>query len=321
MSRNEKLAATTDSDFIQFIKTIGPTAYAKRFDLDISSVFRRRRNLEKLTGQQITSPRTGNSPATRNNIKHAARLHFDVLNGIVLVGSDAHIWPGPLTTAMRAFIKFADELKPKFLCLNGDVLDFPQVSRHPHSWEEWPSVAQEIEAAQKVLAKIEDAVPPNCKLSWTLGNHDSRFETRIATVAPELAKLKGVHLKDHFGERWLPCWSSWVNGDVVIKHRYKGGIHATHNNAVNSGKHIITGHLHSAKVTPFTDYNGTRFGVDTGCLADPDAEAFAYTEDNPKNWVSGFAVLTFHQGKLLPPELVTTWSKHEVVWRGQIIKV
>ncbi|MGF2075453.1 hypothetical protein, partial [Enterococcus casseliflavus] len=89
-------------------------------------------------------------------------------------------------------------MKPRVLVMNGDVMDFPQVSRHPSSWEEQPTVAEEIESANAVLKKIEDAVPGNCKLAWGLGNHDSRLETRIATVAPELAKLKGVHLKDHF---------------------------------------------------------------------------------------------------------------------------
>ena len=321
MRRNEELAKCSDADFIKLIETKGPAATAHQLKITATAVYQRRRNLEALYHRQITSPRTGRAPITRHNVQHAARLHFDILNGVVLIGSDAHIWPGPLTTAMRAFIKFAGEIKPKALILNGDVVDLPQVSRHqPIGWEDHPTVADEIEAAQKVLAQIESAIPRNCKLSWTLGNHDGRFETRLATVAPEYAKLHGFHLKDYF-PNWSPCWSVWIN-DVVVKHRFKGGVHAPHNNTVNSGKHIVTGHLHSQKVTPWTDYNGTRYGVDTGCLADPDAQAFVdYTEDGPKNWRSGFAVLTFHNGKLLPPELVTTWDKNHVTFRGEIIRV
>jgi hypothetical protein len=132
--------------------------------------------------------------------------------------------------------------------------------------------------------------------------------------------MKGIHLRDHF-PNWEPGWSCWVN-DVVVKHRFKGGIHATHNNAVTSGKHMVTGHLHSAKVTPWTDYNGTRYGVDTGCLADPDHRAFVdYTEDNPKNWRSAFALLTFHKGRLLMPELVQVFDDKHVEFRGEVIKV
>ena len=55
-----------------------------------------------------------------------------------------------------------------------------------------------------------------------------------------------------------------VNGNVVIKHRMKGGIHAAHKNTLHAGTTMVTGHLHSLKVTPFSDYNGTRWGVDTG---------------------------------------------------------
>lgn len=315
-------AKCSDHDFIQLIESIGPHATARKLKCNVRNVYRRRDNLERAIRRQITPPKSKTGQVYRHNIKHAARLHYDCLNGHVLIGSDAHIWPGPMTTAMRGFIKFARELKPRVLILNGDVVDHPQISRHPPiGWEHHPTVKDEIEAAQAQLAQIEDAVPRSTKLCWTLGNHDSRFETRLATVAPEYARLTGFHLKDHF-PAWAGCWAAWVNNDVVVKHRYKGGVHATHNNTVASGKHIVTGHLHSAKVTPYTDYNGRRYGVDTGCLADPDAEAFVdYTEDNPKNWVSAFGVLTFKDGKLLPPELAIVWDKKHVAFRGELISV
>ena len=57
------------------------------------------------------------------------------------------------------------------------------------------------------------------------------------------------------------------------------------------------------KITPVTDLRGRRYGVDTGTLADIYGDQFTYTEMNPVNWASGFAVLTFKDGKLLPPEL------------------
>jgi hypothetical protein len=84
----------------------------------------------------------------------------------------------------------------------------------------------------------------------------------------------------------------------------------------------ITGHLHSAKVIPFTDYNGTRYGVDAGCIADPDHRAFLdYTEDNPKNWRSAFCILTIVDGNLLIPELAIKWDEDHFQFRGKLIKV
>jgi hypothetical protein len=96
-------------------------------------------------------------------------------------------------------------------------------------------------------------------LIWTLGNHDSRFETRLATVAPEFARLYGHSLKDHF-PAWSACWRCDINDDIVVKHRHKGGIHATHTSTMWAGKTMVTGHLHSQKVSPFTDYNDTHHG-------------------------------------------------------------
>ena len=109
----------------------------------------------------------------------------------------------------------------------------------------------------------------------------------------------------------------------MIKHRGpKGGVHATHNNTIAAGKTMVTNHLHSLKVTPYDDYNGTRFGVDTGTLADPNGPQFLdYSEDNPKNHRSGFAVLTFRRGVLMWPEIVAVVDKDHVQFRGELIKV
>lgn len=260
-------------------------------------------------------------PEKPRPVEHPQRVSIEVKNGYVLIGSDFHIWPGVNGTALRAFKKFCDDIRPAAMILNGDVLDFPRISRHPPiGWEKTPTPQEEIEAAQDHLNDMAKAAKRARKV-WTLGNHDSRFETKLATVAPEYAKIAGIHLRDHF-PLWEPGWSAWVNDDVVVKHRFKGGIHATHNNTMWAGKTMVTGHLHSQKVTPLTDYNGTRYGVDTGCISDPSHKAFVdYTEDNPLNWRSGFAVLSFADGQLLPPELVTVWDDKRVAWRGELVRV
>jgi len=72
---------------------------------------------------------------------------------------------------------------------------------------------------------------------------------------------------------------------------------------LKGGLTMVTGHLHRLAVTPWADYTGRRWGVDTGTLADPLGPQFEYLENNATPWCSGFAVLTFKDGKLLPPEL------------------
>lgn len=55
-----------------------------------------------------------------------------------------------------------------------------------------------------------------------MGNHDLRLESRLANLVPEYAKVHGFQIKDHF-PYWNTCMSLWVNNDLIIKHRFKGG--------------------------------------------------------------------------------------------------
>jgi hypothetical protein len=256
------------------------------------------------------------------HLKGEGRQIVEVQDGVVLVGSDSHYYPGIISTAHRAFVHFCKELKPAVVIKNGDEFDGATISRHPRiGWDEKPTVLQELKAVEERLTEISDACRTK-RLYWPLGNHDARYETFLAAQVPQFQGVDGFQLRHHFPE-WKPCWSVWI-GNAVIKHRWKGGIHAVHNNTVNSGKTMVTGHLHSLKVTPWTDYNGTRYGVDCGTLAQPHGPQFNdYTEDNPVNWRSGFAVLTFWKGHLLPPEVVFVLDEERglVTFRGEVIRV
>ena len=299
-------------------------AAAKSLKLTISTFTHR---LNKSFEYGIVS-NTDQEKIERPNLKYNARLHERIKDGIVLIGSDAHYWPGEISAAHKAFIKVIKELKPQCVILNGDVLDGASISRHPPIGSNVPpTLTEEIEECQLRLQDIELAAPKARKI-WVYGNHDYRFESRLAVVAPQFSTIKGGRLKDHFPQ-WETCWSVWINDDVVVKHRVKGGIHATHNNTVATGKTTITGHLHSLKVTPFNDYSGIRFGVDSGSLAgiysqknEPVGPQFLdYTEDGPLNWRSGFVILTFEKGELLWPEVVHVVDRHRYQYRGKVFKI
>lgn len=314
------MAKLSDKEFLEMWKTHqSATVIAKIMDMDVRSIHRRRRLIEDKQGH-ILAPK--NLPLILSKIESPARKELGIENGIVLVFSDAHFWPSKHTTAFKGLIWAIKELQPKAVIANGDVFDGASISRYPRiGWDSTPSVIQELKACELAMGEIEETAKKarhNVNLVWTLGNHDARFENRLAANAPQYEFVKGFSLKDHF-PAWHPCWSCWPTDEVVVKHRWKGGIHATHNNTVNAGVSMVTGHLHSLKVTPFDDYNGTRYGVDTGTLADTNGEQFInYLEDSPTNWRSGFAVLTFHNGKLLWPELVAKYGENQVQFRGKV---
>jgi hypothetical protein len=315
--------ATTDKEFIEiWDKLKSAKKVSEELGVDIRNVHRRKKRIEERKGVSLETTRQGPLLKTPDN---PARKMLGIENGTVIVFSDAHFWPGIHTTAFKGLIWAIKEFQPKAIIANGDVFDGASISRFPRiGWDSTPSVIQELKACEIALGEIEDTAKKarhNSQLIWTLGNHDARFENRLAANAPQYEFVKGFTLKDHF-PTWHPCWSCWPAVDVAVKHRWKGGVHATHNNTVNSGVSIVTGHLHSLKVTPFSDYNGNRFGVDTGTLAEPMGPQFEnYLEDSPTNWRSGFAILTFHEGRLMWPELVHKWGEGQIEFRGKVYDV
>ena len=311
----------SDQEFISaFHEMQSSTKVGELFQMTLENVRRRKRVIEKKHG--IILPVFDHRKKYNTvSIDQKAVAKYSIRDGTILVGSDAHIWPGPLTTMQRAFLWFAKKHKPDCIVVNGDMFDGAGISRFPSiGWEKKPSVQHELEAVQDYLAELLKASPNSVRF-WPAGNHDLRFESRLAAVAPEFSGVKGIHLKDHI-PGWTPCWRIDVNDDVVIKHRMANGLHAVYNNTLKSGKTMVTGHLHSLKVTPWTDYNGTRFGIDTGCLAEPDGEQFInYTEAGPTNWRSGFVLLTFKDGRLLYPDIAMKFDEDSFEFRGEIVKV
>jgi hypothetical protein len=251
------------------------------------------------------------------------QIELGIEDGTVIVFSDAHFIPGQRSTAFKGLLWAIQEFKPKAVICNGDAFDGASISRYDASDMPQTSVIQELKACQAALEEIEETAKAerhNVKLVFTWGNHDARFANRLAQHAPQFKDVLGFKLTDHI-TNWDFCWACWPTEKVVVKHRYKNGIHATHNNTVNAGVSIVTGHLHSLKVTPFDDYNGTRYGVDTGTLAETDGPQFTYGELNPSNHRSGFAILNFFNGKLLWPEVVHKFDENQIEFRGEVIDV
>lgn len=293
---------TDDQIIAAFEEFRSPSKVARALGLHVRSIHDRRLRIESSRGIQLPVEDKRNGHGNMHP-EIPARMNLTVPDGIVIVFSDAHWWPGqPATPANDALLALCKKLKPKAVIANGDVFDGARISRHPPlGWEERPSVIAELKTVQQRLGEISKAAK-GATLIRTKGNHDDRVERFLASNAPEFAHVPGFRLIDHLPD-WKEFVSVWINDDVVVKHRYANGIHAAYNNTLRSGKSIVTGHLHSLKVTPWTDYTGTRYGIDTGTLADPWAQQFDYCEDGPRNWRSGFAVLTFNDGRLLPPEL------------------
>lgn len=310
----------TDEEFIALFKKLGAAEMARHLGIHERNIYARRKRLEGVIKESITSPNSGEYVS-----RYEKRLPLQIENGTIIIASDAHYWPNIVTCGHRGLVHITKELKPQYLIMNGDLIDGARISRHGRiGWAKSPTMKQEEQEVYDRLIELSKA-SEKTKLFWTLGNHDLRFETYLSNKAGDVEDMSGMTLAERFPFITI-CISIWINDNVVVKHRFKGGVHATHNNTVNAGKTMVTGHLHSLKVTPFSDYNGTRWGVDTGTLTTPSSDKAGdpqteYNEDNPQNHRQGFVVLTFHEGKLLWPEIVRVVDEHHIDFRGKLIKV
>lgn len=307
-----------------------PTAVAKRLGIPAASVHRLRAKAAKVGIILTTAPRPDGQGGRRFGWQDEApkwpkRREIEVRGRSIIVGSDAHFWPGLITTAWRAYCAVSAQIDPAYQILNGDTLDGAEISRHdPIAWDVTPKLSDELDCVLERIAEARAAAPGASRL-WTCGNHDTRYERYLAKNVPKFRGIKGSCLQDHTG--WPVSWSIMVNKDVcpvMVKHAFRGGAHAVYNNTLHAGVSIVTGHLHAQLVRPFTDYRGTRYGVDAGTLADVGGPQFTYTMDAPVNWRSGFAVLTFDEdGVLLPPELCEVQTRpggrQRAVFRGKVV--
>jgi hypothetical protein len=326
---------TDDSEFIETWRRFKKAGLvAKHLKMDVRSVYDRRRSVELKYNISLESNRrnvVATSPKTiaGNKLNELAKIRQDkyesemvdaISDGVILIASDCHYWPGIVTKAHQAFCKLAKELKPKMVVLNGDILDGARISRHARiMWEKQPDLKDEIAAVQDRCAEIERAAS-GAKFVRTIGNHDARFENYLSSRVGEFEEMTGMTLLDYL-PRWRAGWCIHLNnqtdGWTTIRHRpVSGGIHSAYNSTLKAGVSYVHGHLHKLSVTPWSDYRGRRYGIDTGTMAEPYGPQFNYTEAGPVNWASGFAVLTFYKGKLLQPELCVV--EHGDAWfRGK----
>lgn len=324
----------SDDEFIETWKRLGSASKVARFlKVSTRSAFSRRRNLEirygisleseiKNNGKGISAKagNRANDLAAKREKSYKRDIPKTIANGNIIVASDCHYWPGEVSVAHQALCALIKAMKPKIVILNGDVLDGARISRHARiMWEKQPELKDEIHAVQDRCAEIERAAK-GAQLIRTIGNHDARFENYLSSRAGEFEEMTGTTLLDYL-PRWEAGWAVHINpesdGWTVVRHRpVSGGIHSAYNSTLKSGVSYVHGHLHKLQVTPWGDYRGRRYGVDTGTLADPGGPQFNYTEAGPLNWCAGFAVLTYHDSKLLMPELCVI--ENGIAWfRGQ----
>ncbi len=297
-----------------------PARVSRALGIDVRNIYSRR---DRLVADGYELPSIKHTP-DMSSFAYPQRLEVSLYDGVAVIASDRHKWPGDgITPAESALHTFLERAEPDIFILNGDLFDGANVGRHPPlGWERKPDATQELEACKEFIASIEYRLP-NAEKYWTVGNHDRRFDYTLAQAAYQFRDLAGLRLFDHF-PGWKYGWALHINsgiqgGHTVVKHKHRQGVMAARNNALTAGVHIVTGHTHALTCTPVEDYQGRRYGVECGFLSHRQHPAFEYAEDAPSYARPGFVVLTWRGGVLQPPELVEVDDANVAWYRGEPI--
>ena len=321
-------AACTEAEFISLWQQTRGSAAAvqKILGIDIRSIYLRRRQIEKRLGAPLLShsPMSPDKAMLGPENTYIRQNKIDLPDGVVVIFTDAHIFPGVKTTARRALVKLLPKIKPQIVVDNGDSFDGGQISRHSRiGWDRRPTVQEELEANGEFHDEVRRA-SKGAKFFWNWGNHDLRFPTRLAGQVPEFMGVHGMRLEDHFPE-WHFGITLTINPTnpcpTLIKHRYRNGEHADWNNVMRAGIHIGTGHDHQMGARRFMDRRGKRWGMRFGTLSDADLPIFDYQEANPSQQVSGFGVLRYRSGRLMAPQFCEVIDENTVEYMGEEISV
>lgn len=318
----------SDAEFLEiWNKHQSATLVAAESGLTERAVYARRARMEDQKGHLLAATTTGKGPR-RTLPEHEQVIissrrdvnRFNITDGVVLVGSDAHYSPGHIPTAHKAFCNLIADLgtQVKGIILNGDILDGGMASRHARiRWKKSFTIKEELEAVQERLGDIEKIRPAGATLLRTYGNHCARFETRLSNMVPEFEGVAGFTLRDHL-PHWIDSERIDVNEDMVVIHDWHSGVHSGWNDVIKGGCHTVTGHTHELSAKAHRGFKDTHYGIKTGMMADEWQDEFNYRNGKPGfNWQSGFAVLTWVDGELLHPEFCAVRDSGKAYFRGK----
>lgn len=239
----------------------------------------------------------------------------------VVVGSDFHSWfVDPF--ALEVFLDTIKMVQPAIIILNGDVFDFPQISRHRQMPGHFHlNLHQEREfGKQEIIKRVREAAP-DATIYYLIGNHEYRLVTYLADAAPRLAGLPELEFETFLGirefELSLVCQSSFLAPTASARKLDKRDnwlklfdcYVATHGTScakfaadveMNGAFRMsgTSGHTHRPQII-------TSNSLGTGAISwmsTPMLAGFAVGRDyvsTPSNWNMGFGVVSINPKKQL----------------------
>lgn len=218
-------------------------------------------------------------------------------NKIAIIG-DVHL-PYQDDEALSRAMKIVKEEKPDTIILNGDLLDFPGLSRYEKHPAHEGNLQSELNLGWSFLSDLRKE-HPKAEIFYIEGNHEFRLKSYTIKLAPklydfidipdqlDLAKLKIKWIGTKEGAaKWT---DTFINIDGVhIGHfdRVNQGAGMTVRNLmIQKGGSFVQSHIHRGAVIYHTNIDGVvTFGMEVPCLAKQPHYS------GPQNWQQGLGFL------------------------------
>jgi predicted phosphodiesterase len=204
-----------------------------------------------------------------------------------IVLSDIH-FPYHDNKALKAAYKFLEQHPINTIILNGDILDFYDVSSFDKDPARINSLQKEIDLAQKFFKKLR-SIKPDARIVFIGGNHDRDRLERYLKKHPELYSLDALKLPNLFGldkfniefyrDEFRLGGLKIIHGDIVRKFSgYTARAELEKNDT--SG---ISGHSHRLSCYYYRTPERYLAWYESGCLCRLDPEYI-----KSPNWSHGF---------------------------------
>lgn len=214
-----------------------------------------------------------------------------------VVTNDWHV-PFHDPTIVDLFLNWCKYNKPDAIHINGDFIDFPQISKYDKDPQRLLNLQDDLDVGIDLLSRIRKS-NPSAKIYFHDGNHEDRLK-KYKWSRPELAKLRSMNIPamleferndiiyQKYGEPYV-----WQNKFMI----YHGSVARGASGASAKGElekwgiSGISGHVHRGGSHSKTDARGERVWYENFCMCMK--EKVDYLVGVP-NWQHGFSAIFFN---------------------------
>lgn len=220
---------------------------------------------------------------------------YYIKNSKVLIISDLH-FPYQDNKAIAAALNKGLEENVNCVFINGDLLDFAQISRHERDWRQ-RTVYEEFEAVRQFLQLLRKKFP-KATIVFKEGNHDERWEKWLFLKAPEIFDDPEFKLETRLrlGELGIDIVKDKRPvqiGKLTCLHGHEfigggsGGVNPARSTFLKTLDSVVVGHYHKSSQHIETTMNGNTISVTSlGSLCNLNPH---YARIN--KWNHGFAIV------------------------------